>query len=176
MAWLLGITSEIRSQDDCAPVMGDGLRCSCEVTPCIVLWSWWWMLYAKYLAWNTHLFDSRLTSCLVSKMSIDSTEYFRKHNFRNDHVVTKNTKIFYYENLELYGNPFLANFNLVVWLAMLRNVWDYIFISRYIAWYERCSFVSLLFIIEKDPYWHCIFYFSFMLLHSWLKGVNLYFS
>ena len=49
---------------------------------------------------NNHLFDARLTSCLVPKMSIDSIKYFRKYNFRNDHVVTK---IFYYENLELYG-------------------------------------------------------------------------
>ena len=47
--------------------------------------------------------DARLTLCLVPKVSIDSTKYFRKHNFRNDHVVTKITKIFYYENLELYG-------------------------------------------------------------------------
>ena len=31
MARLLGITSEIRSQDDFAPVLGEGLRCSCEV-------------------------------------------------------------------------------------------------------------------------------------------------
>ena len=62
-----------------------------------------WILYAKYLTWNTHLFDARLTSCLVPKVSIDSTKYFRKYNFRNDHVVTKITKIFYYENLELYG-------------------------------------------------------------------------
>ena len=44
--------------------------------------------------------DARLTSCLVPKVSINSTRYFRKHNFRNDHVVTK---IFYYENLELYS-------------------------------------------------------------------------
>ena len=45
----------------------------------------------------------KLTSCLVRKVSIDSIKYFHKHNFRNDHVVTKITKIFYYENLELYG-------------------------------------------------------------------------
>ena len=31
------------------------------------------------------------------KRSIDSTKYFRKHNFYNDHVVTKITKIFYYK-------------------------------------------------------------------------------
>ena len=33
---------------------------------------------------------------------------FRKYNFRNDHVITKITKIFYYENLELYGNWLLS--------------------------------------------------------------------
>ena len=47
--------------------------------------------------------DAGLTLCLVPKVSIDSIKYFRKYNFRNDHVVTKITKIFYYENLELYG-------------------------------------------------------------------------
>ena len=49
------------------------------------------------------IFDTRLISCLVPKVSIDSTKYFHKHNFRNDHVVMKITKIFYYENLESYG-------------------------------------------------------------------------
>ena len=54
----------------------------------------------KVFAWNH---DAGLTSCLVPKVSFDSIKYFCKYNFRNDHVVTKITKIFYYENLELYG-------------------------------------------------------------------------
>ena len=63
----------------------------------------------------THLFDARLTSCLVPKASIDSTKYFCKHNFRNDHAVTKITKIFYYENLEPYGiRDGVANVNISV--------------------------------------------------------------
>ena len=37
------------------------------------------------------------------KCQLTAQNHFRKHNFRNDHIVTKITKIFYYENLELYG-------------------------------------------------------------------------
>ena len=49
----------------------------------------------KYLAWNTHLFDARV--------SIENVNWqhknFHKYNFCNDYVVTKIMKIFYYENL-----------------------------------------------------------------------------
>ena len=44
-----------------------------------------------------------LPCALYRKCQLTAQNHFRKHNFRNDHVVTKITKIFYYKNLELHG-------------------------------------------------------------------------
>ena len=101
MARLLGNTSEIRSQDDWAPVLG-GARAKSRHVLCREAGDECYMqsIWHEIL---TYLTPDLATLCLVPKVSIDSTKYFRKHNFRNDHVVTKIMKIFYYENLELYG-------------------------------------------------------------------------
>ena len=51
------------------------------------------------------VFDAKLTLCLWHlELSIE-TKFCKKY-FRNDCVITKITKIFYYENLELYGSHF----------------------------------------------------------------------
>ena len=47
-------------------------------------------IYAKYLEYSPIW---RQTYLIHPKVSIDSTKYFRKYNFRNDHVVS-------YENYE----------------------------------------------------------------------------
>ena len=106
MARLLGITSEIRSQDDCAPVLGEGLRCLCEVTQrsyCAVKPAG--DEYYKQSIWHKTLtyLTPDLPRAWYRKCQLTIKIIFRKHNFRNDHVVTKITKIFYYENLELDG-------------------------------------------------------------------------
>ena len=72
-----------------------------------------WQLGTSF-AWLTHIFCSEHTIAFSShKPKFDgkllwfhSYKNFRKYNFCNDHVITKLTKILYYEKLELYGMLF----------------------------------------------------------------------
>ena len=60
---------------------------------------------SKYLNKITNLVEKLLWS--------HSQKKFRKYNFHNDQVITKITKIFYYENLELYSMQSLVTMQLI---------------------------------------------------------------
>ena len=105
MARLLGITSEIWSQDDCAPVLGEGLRQGARANSCHVLCreaddeccKVFGMKYSNYLTPD-------LPHAWYRKCQLTSTKYFRKHNFHNVHVASYEN----YENLEPYDITFAA--------------------------------------------------------------------
>ena len=88
----------------------------------------WWLWRTKVVAWNTwatRAFNTKLTFCPVSEIFVNNIFVMS--------VITKITKIFYYENLKLYG--IFSQLYMLLLLIPLFFLW-----ATWVWIYDTCSF------------------------------------